>query len=235
MMNWLRKHMRVIFVITIVGFLAGAFVGFGGYFFGAKTTMDAVAEVNGTQIPYKTYSNYFNRTIENMRQQKQEITEEIMQQKKQEVLQDMIQEEVFSQEAKKYAITVSDGELAADLQRFPAFQREGRFDREVYFQVLYQILRTTPKEFEESRRRQIAVSKLRYLVAASVMVTEPELRLEYFRANRGNMANYEKDRVKFFETVRQEKTTLVFTEWFKLLNQDMKIKVHLQEIERGNG
>ena len=235
MMNWLRKHMRIIFGITIVGFLGGAFVGFGGYFFADKTTADAVVEVNGTKIPYRQYSNYLSRALDNMRNQKQEVTDEITLQKKQEVLQDLIQEEVFSQEAKKYGITVADGELAADIQRYPAFQKEGQFDRNAYFQVVYQVLRTTPKDFEESRRKQIAIYKLRFLVASGVIITEPELRLEYFRANLGNMTNYQKEKIKFFEKIRQEKTMLVFSEWFKLLNQEMKVKVHLQEIEKGNG
>jgi len=232
MMNFLRKHMQTIFLITIIGFLGGAFVGFGGYFFANKTTADAVVEVNGEQIPYKVYSNYLNRALDNMRQQKQEVTDETMKQKKQEVLQDLIQEEVFSKEAKKYGITVSDGELAADIQHYPAFQHEGQFDRNAYFQVLYQALRTTPKEFEDSRRKQIAIFKLRRMVASGVIITEPELKLEYFNANRGNMKDFEKDKPKFSEKIRQEKTMLVFSEWFKLLNQSMKIKVHLQEIEK---
>ena len=227
--------MRLIFGITIIGFLGGAFIGFGGYFFSNKTPADAVVEVNGAKIPYKQYANYLSRVLDNMRQQKQDITDEVTKQKKQEVLQDLIQEEVFSSEAKKYSITVADGELAADIQHYPAFQKDGHFNQQTYFQVLFQMLHTTPKEFEESRRKQIAIFKLRQLISSSVLITEPELRLEYFYSNKGNMANYEKERQKFLEKLRQEKTMLVFSEWFKTLNQTMKIKVHLDEIERGQG
>jgi len=53
------------------------------------------------------------------------ITPELMAQKRQEVLQDLIQEEVFWQEAKKYGISVSDGEVAADVSRYPAFVKDG--------------------------------------------------------------------------------------------------------------
>lgn len=233
MMDFLRKHMRVIFFITIVGFFAGAFVGFGGYFFGEKSTADAVAEVNNIKIPYRQYANLLNRTLENMRNNKQEVTDAAVQQKKQEVLQDLIQQEVFNEQATKYGITVTDGELAANIQSYPAFQREGRFDRNAYFQVIFQVLRTTPQEFEESQRKQIAIYKLRQLIASSVIVTEPELRFEYARMNKGDMKNFEKDREKFSESVRQQKVMMVFNDWFKTLNQTVKIKVHLQEIERG--
>jgi len=235
MMNFLRKHMRTIFVITIVGFLGGAFIGFGGYFFSSRTQADDVVEINGTNISYRQYSNTLNRVLDNMRQQKQEVNDEITKQKKQEVLQDLIQEEVFSKEAEKYGITVPDGELAADIHHYPAFQKNGNFDQNAYFQILYQMLHTTPKEFEDSRRKQIAIYKLRRMIASSVVITEPELRIEYFYKNKGNMANYQKDRQKFLEEMQQKKTMLVFSEWFKLLNQSMKIKIHLDEIEKGQG
>jgi len=231
-MEWLRKHTRTIFMITIGGFLAGAFVGFGSYFFGNKSSNDAVIEVNGSKISYKTYIDLYNRTIDNLRREKEQPTEETIKSKKQEVLQDLIQEEVFWQEANKFGIKVTDSELAMDIQHYPAFQKDKRFDQRAYFQVLYQVMHQTPPEFEKTRRKQLAINKLRYLIASGVKITEPELRLEYSLANKGNMKNFDKDRDKFEEQVRQEKTMMVFNEWLKQLNQTMKIKVHLQEIEQ---
>jgi len=231
MMDFLRKHMQTIFLITIIGFLAGAFVGFGSYLFGSKTPADAVAEVNGTNIPYRDYAVLLNRVVDNL-SKTQEVTDEVMKQKKQEVLQDLIQEEVFWQQSKKYGIVVSDAELAADIQHYPAFQRDGRFDQNAYFQVLYQVMKTTPQQFEESRRKQIAIFKLRQLIASNVRISEPELQLEYARTHGGSMADFAKNRDKSLETLRQQKVMLVFNEWFKQLNQTVKIKVHLEEIEK---
>ena len=230
-MDFLRKHMQTIFLITIIGFLAGAFVGFGSYLFGSKTPADAVAEVNGTNIPYRDYAVLLNRVVDNL-SKTQEVTDEVMKQKKQEVLQDLIQEEVFWQQSKKYGIVVSDAELAADIQHYPAFQRDGRFDQNAYFQVLYQVMKTTPQQFEESRRKQIAIFKLRQLIASNVRISEPELQLEYARTHGGSMADFAKNRDKSLETLRQQKVMLVFNEWFKQLNQTVKIKVHLEEIEK---
>lgn len=233
-MDFLRKHMRMIFLITIIGFLAGAFIGFGGYLFGTRSAGDAVLVINGKKIPYQHYVNLLNRTIDAMRQKKEEVSEETINRKKQEVLQDIIQEEVLSEQAKKYGITVSDAELAATIQRFPSFQQDGRFDQRAYFQVLYQILHTTPKEFEESQRKQIAISKLRYFLAMSVLVSEPELHFEYARAHGGNMKNFDKDREAFSEKIRQEKVMQAFNEWYKSLNQTVKIKVLLQDFEKNS-
>ena len=233
MMDFLRKHRATIFIITITGFLSGAFVGFGSYIFGSKTASDDVATINGKGVPYKEYIQLFNRTLDNMRKENVEMTDEVFTQKKQEVLQDLIQEEVFWQEAKKYGIKVSDGELAADIHHYPAFQKDGVFDQRVYFNVLGQVLRTTPKKFEDSRRRQIAIYKLRQLIASSVLVSDAELHLEYTRANKGNMSKFQEQREEFLKNLRQQKVSMVFNEWFKNLNQTTKIEVHLQEIERG--
>jgi peptidyl-prolyl cis-trans isomerase D len=227
MMSFLRKHMKVIFLITIVGFLSGAFIGFGSYFFGGAANADTAAEVNGEKIPYRRYNAMLNRVIDNMRRNKEEINESTMNRLKQEVLQDMIQEEVFWKEARKYGISVSDKELAADIQNYPAFQREGRFDPQAYAQILYQMLHTTAQEFEVSRRRQIAIAKLRQLIASSIQVSEPEAKLEYLRAHAGKMTNYDKDHDKFVQNLRQEKVMMVFNEWFKQLNQTVKIRVFL--------
>jgi peptidyl-prolyl cis-trans isomerase D len=232
MMDFLRKHRNTIFLITIVGFLAGAFVGFGGYFFGNKSYGDAVAKVNGEKVPFETYTTLLNRVMENARKQNTEITDAFMKQKKQEVVQDIIQEEVFYQESKKYGITVTDGELAADINSYPAFQRDGKFDQRAYFQVLRQMLHTTPRKFEDSRRRQIAVYKLRYLIASSVGVSEPELRFEYAKTKNGDMKDFEKDRKEFLNTFRQQKVSMVFNEWFRQLNQSTKVEVYLDKFEK---
>ncbi|MDI6641800.1 MAG: SurA N-terminal domain-containing protein [Elusimicrobiota bacterium] len=226
MMNWLRKNMRTIFIITIVGFIGGIFVGFGGYFFGGRGGVsDAVAEVNGVRIPYRKYILLFNRIMDNLRDSQKEITEQVIQQTKQDVIQDLVQEEVFYQEAKKYGIVVTDGEVAADIQRFPAFQQDGKFSHRVYFQILAWRLRMTPQEFEGSRRRQIAIAKLRNLVTSSIKISEPELRLEYARRHNSQFTNFEKDREKFYEELQQEKTLAFMNDWYRSINASLKVRV----------
>ena len=59
-----------------------------------------------------------------------------------------------------------------------------------------------------------------------------EIRLEYMRAHKGDLTNFEKDRQEFVKNLRQEKVSMVFNEWFRQLNTTVKIKSHLDEIER---
>jgi peptidyl-prolyl cis-trans isomerase D len=230
-MKFFRKHMRTILLVTLVGLLAGIFIGFGGYFFGGKYSGDAVAEVNGVKIPYAQYSNLFNRAMENMRSSNAETSDKAIEQKKTEVMQDLIQEEIFFQEAKKYGIEVLDEEVAADVSRFPAFQREGKFSQELYFRVLSWQLRMSPKDFEESRRKQIAMAKLRYLIASSVKITDNELGMEYAIQNAGNMKNFEKDKDKFMKEMLEKKTMAVFNEWYKSIQNSVKVKVFNERLK----
>ena len=232
MMNWFRKNMRTIFTITIIAFVGGTFISFGSITL-SKSGSDTVAVVNGTKISYRAYLKLLDRAIENIRTNNGEVTDAVVAQKSSEVLQDMIQQEVFYQEAKKYGITVSDGELLADLRRYPAFQANGQFNRQAYGRILYEVLHTTPEEFEQSRRQEISFYKLRQFIASSVKISEQELQFEYSKVKKGNMANFAKDREKFLEEVTQQKTGLVFNEWFKAINQQLQggIKVYLDEIE----
>jgi len=230
-MKFLRKNMRVIFLLTFLGFIAGIFIGFGGYFFGGSASGDTVAEINNTKIPYRKYISMFNRTMDRLRQENTEITDQVLAQKKQEIVQDLIQEEVFYQESKKYGITVSDQEIAYDIQRWDAFKNNGVFNQQQYFQVLAYRLKMTPQEFEESRKKQIAMAKLRELIISGIKLTDQEIQIEYYLKNKGNMNKFNTEKPKFFEELYREKVNNILQEWYKILNVSTKIKVYPELIK----
>ncbi|MBI4397052.1 MAG: SurA N-terminal domain-containing protein [Elusimicrobia bacterium] len=233
MMKWLRKHRYKIFLVTIVGFLVGSFVGFGSYFF-SRSPYDAAIVVNGDKVPYKRYQSRLRQYINN-RRDSGPLDKEKMAALRQEVLQDLVRETVFLQEADKYGIIVTNNELAAYLQQIPAFQREGRFDQNAYFHVLTQVIRVPVDEFEEDRRRDIKIQKLQFLLASSVKVTP--LELDWNKQKRIASASAE-DRKKilekpneFREQIRQEQVSHVFQEWLGQVNSQLKVKLHLDKWE----
>jgi len=230
MMKFLRKNMQTVFMITIIGFIAGIFIGFGGYF-SNRTISDGVANVNGEKISFKKYRSLFNRIMDNKRETTEEITEQMIEQIKQEVIQDLVQEEVFYQEAKKYGIVVTDKEVAYDISRWPAFNNNGRFDQGLYFRILGMRLHMTPAEFEESRKRQIAIAKLRSLIQSGVKITQPELQLEYIKKN-GSLKNFDKEKNKLYEELLKQKTIDTFNEWYKILGSSIKVKVHTELLKQ---
>jgi peptidyl-prolyl cis-trans isomerase D len=212
--------MRIIFTITIIGFLAGAFIGFGGYLFSDKFSGDFVAQVNGVKIPYRDYSRAFNMAIENTRSTNQPITDETTKSIKDNVIQQLISQEVLWQECKKYGITIPDSELAFNIQNAKYFQREGKFDQRLYFQILTQYQHITPHEFEEIQRKQIAIFRLRQLIASCAHLSMPEIIMELT-----NMDKKSKNNEKFAQDALNQKTSLVFNDWFSSLNKTNKIRL----------
>jgi len=234
MFEFLRKNRRTIYLITLIGFAAGIFVGFGGY--AIYRSYDAVATVNSVKIPYSRYQYYFSQTLENYRDQGKEFTEDVYQQIKREVLSELIQEEVFWQESKKFAIKVPDKELAYTIQQYPVFQRDGKFDIRLYYQILYHRLRTTPSEFELSRRKSIAIIKLRKLIMSLAKISPFELEYEYRRRFPTKAtANFDKEKEKFLEELTTERITAIFNEWYNVLNRQVQVKEYLSRIEREAG
>ncbi|HRY28502.1 MAG TPA: SurA N-terminal domain-containing protein [Elusimicrobiota bacterium] len=239
MMKWLRKHRYTIFLITVGGFLVGSFMGFGSYFF-TQSPYDAAIVVNGDKIPYKRYVTRYHQYLNQRRDNNEPLNEENIKRIKQETLQDLVREAVFLQEADKYGLTVTDNEVAAYIQRSPAFQRDGQFDQGAYLQVLTQVLRIPADEFEDDRRREIKIQKLQALMASAVKVSNIEFNWQYQK--RMALGNAEEKKTakdkpnEFREQLRQEQVSHVFQEWLSQINSQLKVKVYLDKWEgRGEG
>ncbi|MFH1379148.1 MAG: SurA N-terminal domain-containing protein [bacterium] len=232
MMNFFRKYKRIIFTVTLLVFLASIF--FAGSSFYIARSYNTVASVNGTKILYEAYQKTVERVLSNLREDTKDdkpITDEMVETKKQEVLRDLIQEEVFSQLAKKYGIAVSDNELAADIQRYPAFQKDGIFDQQTYIRALIYAIHATPEEFEESQRKSIMMRKLRQFVLSGVKVTDGELRHIYAAEKNGDLSKFAEERESYLETYRNKKASQILQDWYTSINADLKVKTYLDKIE----
>ena len=241
-MNWLRKHKNTILLVIMGGFLVSTFVGFGLYLHSGGNLTDAVAEVNGNKIPYRHYTTLYNQVVNNRRDKGETLTPTALNQVKQEVMQSLIQQAVFYQEAKRYGMNVTDSELAQSLASVPAFQKQGKFDPSAYVQALQFALRTTPEDFEETQRKQIAISRLRYFVLQGVKISNKEVEQEYGQTlqvlkgeDRAKFLKEYGDVEKFREKLRQEKSAQILNRWYQQLGTNLKIKVHLDEIEKRQG
>ncbi len=223
--DYLKKNKENIFIITVVGFLAGIFLGFGGYIRYTNVSTTA-ASVNGVKISIQKYNRLVNQTIENYRDQGNEINDNVIRSIKQQVLRDLIQEEVFWQEAKKYSIEVTDQEVFYDIMRIPAFQKDGKFDRDTYYRTVILRLKMTPKEFEESRRKRIAMFKLRDFVISAVKLSPQEVE-NYYKIKQPKT---EEEKQKLYNELLQEKQMAVLEEWYKQINANLKVKIYLKDL-----
>ncbi len=237
-MNWLRKHKNTILVVLLGSFLLSTFIAFGLYQRGDSGVARDVAEVNDEKIPYSYFLTIYNRALNQHRDKGEAVSPEVANQMKQEVVQELVREAVFYQEAKRYSIQVGDQELAQVLTNYPAFKKDGKFDPSVYAQALQYSLRTTPEEFEESQRRQIAIAKLRGMVMQSIKISNKEMELEFAMRqasfSKDQVKEFTKDHEKFRQYLMQEKGAQILNRWYQQLGTNLKVKVHLDEIEKKN-
>lgn len=243
MMNWLREHKNVILMIVIVGFVISTFIGFGLYMTAGAGTVDNVLEVNEEKISYRHFLSLYDRVANNRRDKGEEMTPETLKRIKEEVIQSLVRDSVLYQESKKYGIEVTDMELANHLSSIQAFHKEGKFDPQTYVQTLHYALKTTPEEFEESQKRQIAISRLQYFISQGVKITSKELEQEYLSSKRlpsgivppDTMKNFEKEKEQFHQKLLQEKSAHVLNRWYQQLSMNLRVKSNLEEIERRGG
>lgn len=178
----LRKRRQSILVIAPLGAIIVVFV-----FWGIGTVMtdrlQVAARVNGEVIP----ATELQRLVDNLQRSYRDLGPEALRPEilRGQALDQLITLRLLSQEAERLGLQVSDEELRESIARIPAFQIEGRFDKEQYLAVLRANGRTAA-EFEEAQRAQVLMDKLQELVVAGAQVSEAEVK-ERFR--------YENERV----------------------------------------
>ena len=97
------------------------------------------------------------------------------------VLDQMVNSELLAQAAEQKGLTASDEDLAKLYQKTPVFQKDGKFDHEIFLQYVRDVENTTEVLFEDKLRRQLAAQRVLQLVEASVVVSEDEVRARYLK------------------------------------------------------
>lgn len=192
MTSWLRRYRTPIFAGTLLIFFGGVFAGLGGYYLGGGATAEAVARIDGAQIPYMRFQVRANQIVESLRAQGRELDEASLKSVRQETLRDMIVEEILAGQAERMGIVVTDRELAMGIRAIPRFQRDGVFDQGLYFQTVASMLRTTPEDFERQQRRALLAFKLQRFILDAVKVSPEEARAEWSR-EKGSERGYDKE------------------------------------------
>jgi peptidyl-prolyl cis-trans isomerase D len=167
--------------------IAFAFVGTVFYSWGmggsAESRGGVVATVQGHDIRFGEYEKTFNNLIDAYRQQLgSRFSKDFIVQfdLKNAALDGIIKNKLLLDEAKKQNIRVSDKELIDEIQKIPAFQRDKKFNRNVYMNFL-KFRRLSPKEFEEGQRKNLTIQKLESLVKSQVKVSGTEISEAYQR------------------------------------------------------
>lgn len=169
MLDGIRANAQSLGVKLAFGIIIVVFVFWGiGSYTGPK---GLVASVNGKNITEVEFQRAYAMMEDNVRRSIPNVTSEMLEsfQLDQRVLQSLIQEKLIENEAERAGLTISPYELRAVLEQLPYFQKDGKFDPEVYKEVLNKN-HLTPRQFETDQAKSMLPAKLQRLVTAGAYV-----------------------------------------------------------------
>jgi hypothetical protein len=211
-MNFLRKHMRIIFVVTIVTFIGSSFAGVVYYFFNFKKDFKTFVVVNGVKIPEKLFNLMVYTDFRQMTNEQQLYNEDLKELKTR-IIYSLVQDEILYQQSKLYGIIVTDEELRNDLRNSAKFEDNNVFNIRKYH-VFLNSVQMTAKEYEAMRRKQIAAAKVKMLISSCVKVWNYELE---------NALKQESPITK--NALIQSKINFILNEWYSDIVRNSKITV----------
>ena len=177
MLKFIRRNasaawVKFMFVAIVVVFI---FWGMGGIVGGEKAQF--VVRINNEAIAPAEFTRAYN----NMLRMYQDVYKDNFKPEmakalglKNRTVDVLIRASLMRQEAKRIGLSVDDAEVRDAIASLPAFQQDGRFNKELYLRVL-RASRISAGEFEDSEQEDLLVRKLQDLILAGVHVSEAEV------------------------------------------------------------
>lgn len=177
MLNIMREKAGSWIIKALLIAIAVVFVLWGvGNFRSRKESQ--VAEVNGTVIPFEVYRKAYFRLLEQYRRMYGNmINDESLKMLRlnEQALDQLVSRVLMLQEAERLQLRVSDQEVTTAVQKIPAFQKDGRFNFEIYSAILNQNNVST-EEFENEQKENMLLDKLRAIISDGIVVSDAEAR-----------------------------------------------------------
>jgi peptidyl-prolyl cis-trans isomerase D len=155
------------------------FFGVGSY---KSAQANRAAEVNGHVISMTEFGQQYNDLVKRYQERTgAEVTPEMIKslRLKEMALSQLVEEALLLQAGQRLGLEVTAAELRHQIQGYPFFQQDGKFDEKRYFWVLSRH-HLSPQDFEAQERRQLLLRKVIAEVTSFAKVSDPELR-ELFR------------------------------------------------------
>jgi peptidyl-prolyl cis-trans isomerase D len=165
------KWKNIVLYITAFAFVATSIVAVIIYKLSGE--INGAAEVNGREIPMYEFNYTYEMIGRNLQNQNIDITpfkKEIAKQ----AIETLIENELLYQEAEKEGIVATKEQVKEELLNIPAFQVNGKFDKNTYIQIINS-LGLTPEGFESILQKQITVNNLRSILLSTLYVSDEEV------------------------------------------------------------
>ena len=176
MLRLMRKHARAWFMQVLLGIIILVFIFYFGSMRGEREA-ESIAIVKNTAIGYAEFREEYEKLIDFYRQRyKGTLTDDMLKalNLKQRALNNVINQAVLLSRAEEFKLGVSDEEIRSAIFSYPAFQRDGVFDKDLYHRML-RYNRLTPEDFEEIQKKVLIIGKLEKLIKEAIKVSDEEV------------------------------------------------------------
>lgn len=177
MITWMQRHKKWLVItiwISTIAFVGAGFVGWGSYDYGSKGGV--VAEVGNKEVTVEEYQQEYSNIYNEYSKMfgpifSKELAEQLK--LKDVAFKRVLEKNLIMAYGDSVGFTITDEEIAKELLKYEVFQKDGKFDKNLYIQVLNQN-KMTPKDFEESLKNSILLQKTQKLFALNSSEKEIE-------------------------------------------------------------
>ena len=184
MLTYFRKHSKGWLAYTAFGAIIVVFVLWGGSSYLTREA-NMVAKIDKHIISVEQFSKAYTDQLKAYQERFGEaLTPEMLKKLdlKKTVVDQMIDDYIIETDAKKMGIEVADADLQQAISQVPAFNRDGRFDENLYRRYLdYE--RLTPAEFEYKMGKELLKQRFVGVLTENVVVPVQELDATYHFLN----------------------------------------------------
>ncbi len=186
MLRSMRKNIKSLSIalwLVILAFLATTFFVWGVGSPSGRGERTVVATVGDETILWEEFQRAYLQQADLYRRILKERFDDRMAEGlrlRERALETLITRRLVLREARRWKISVSAPEIAAEVKSVPAFAEGGQFSKERYLRVL-QINRLTPERFETELTEDLLFRKVEALIKGAIQITPQELRDLYAR------------------------------------------------------
>lgn len=176
MLDFMRRHAQSWMIKAALGAVVVVFI-FWGIWTPRGERERELAIIGNYTITVAEARNYYQNLVDQFRSVYGGQFNEEMAKKlglKERAVKDLINKALLLQEARRLGLTVTAEEIQTTIENYPAFQKDGHFDKNTYLRTL-QRMRLTAKEFENNQAQILLISKIHNLITAGVKVADKEV------------------------------------------------------------